>query len=388
MITRSFVSIIQTRLKEKLPFIQVLVGPRQVGKTTGVKQILDDWRHEKHFISGDSPTPLDHRWLRMQWEQAKNLNRPTLFVIDEIQKIQGWAETVKELYEQLRSDKDFHLILLGSASLNIQKGLSESLVGRYELTIVPHWDFFECQKELAWAWDQFLTFGGYPAAGLLVHDVQRWTDFMLFSIVEPVLSRDLSQLVTIHKPALFRQTFQLAMQHPAQELSFQKMLGQLQEKGNASTIKHYLELFDGAWLLKLLYQYSTRPIITRSSSPKILPLAPALISCFSGPKKIEETDWKGRVFEAVVGAKLNTMPGELYYWRKASWEVDFIFKTQENVYAIEVKSGRKKHSESLGVFVEQFPGSIPLIINNENIFSFLSIHRIDEFVISSQRRER
>ncbi len=367
MIQRIFYKNLHDRLQTSLNFLQILLGPRQVGKTTAIQHIVERWTGGKLFISADGPVAPDHHWLRTQWRRALDLPRPTLFVIDEIQKVQNWSGVVKELYDQVRSDNDFRIVLLGSASLSIQQGLNDSLAGRYELIKATHWTFGECKEAFSWDLKTYLKFGGYPAPAEFVHDLDRWQSFMLESIVEPVLGRDLQGVATIHKPALFRQVFELAMNLPSQEISYQKMLGQLQEGGNASTIKHYLEILSGAFLLRVLEKYTQRPVVRKSSSPKILPLAPALIHAFRSPWHVDDDpEWRGRIFECVVGAKLAQKKGKLFYWREGNAEIDFVYVENAKVYAIEVKSGRKRNFNGLSEFCRLFPEAIPVVVDWES----------------------
>ena len=372
---RLFQGILASRLLQGLPFIQVILGPRQVGKTTGVKQVCESWGGESVFASADSPTPYTYSWLEEQWAKARALNSGRkLLVLDEIQKVEGWSEVVKKLYDEDRST-GLQVVLLGSASLSIQSKLSESLLGRYEIIRAHHWGLKESQQEFGWTLDQYLQFGGYPAAAALIEDTERWQRFMLDSVIEPVVARDISLVREIAKPALFRQTVSLVMHHPAMELSYQKILGQLQDRGNATTIKSYLETIEHAFLIKILEKYSTRAITTKSSSPKLFPLCPALISAFTGSDRIlQDPEWRGRVVESAIGARLSQLfPDQLFYWRDGSKEVDFVIVTQQDLFAVEVKSGRKKGSAGIPAFKENFPGSRGLVLSEEFVNETLSL---------------
>lgn len=373
---RDFQTILATRLLQGLPFIQVILGPRQVGKTTGVKQVCNEnWEGEFVFASADSPTPYTYSWVEEQWSRARALkSERKLLVLDEIQKVEGWSEVVKKLYDEDRSS-GLQVVLLGSASLSIQSKLSESLLGRYEIIRAHHWNLKECQQEFDWTLDQYLQFGGYPAAAPLIVDAERWQRFMLDSVIEPVISRDISLVREIAKPALFRQTVSLVMQHPAMELSYQKILGQLQDRGNATTIKSYLETIEHAFLIKILEKYSTRAITTKSSSPKLLPLCSALISAFAGSDRIlQDSEWRGRVVESAIGARFAQLfPEELFYWRDGAEEVDFIIATQQDLIAVEVKSGRKKGSAGISAFKENFPKSFGVVLSHELVKQTLSL---------------
>jgi predicted AAA+ superfamily ATPase len=249
------------------------------------------------------------------------------------------------------------------------------LLGRYEIIRAHHWGLKECQQEFGWTQAQYLQFGGYPAAALLVDDPERWQRFMLDSVVEPVLARDIALVREIAKPALFRQALSLVMQHPAMELSYQKILGQLQDHGNATTIKSYLETLEHAFLIKILTKFSTRAITTKTSSPKIFPLCPALISAFSGTSRtLQDPEWRGRVVEAAIGARLSQLfPEGLFYWRDGKDEVDFVVASDQQVFAIEVKCGRKKSRGGVAAFKKNFPQALGLVLSQELIDETLTL---------------
>jgi predicted AAA+ superfamily ATPase len=214
--------------------------------------------------------------------------------------------------------------------------------------------------------------------------VSRWQDFIRQSIIEPVLIRDILGLSTVGKPALFRQTFELAMNYPSQEISLQKLLGQLQDSGNVTTIKHYLELLEGAYLLKALQKYSGSEVRKKGSSPKILPLNTALVHGFRDPEAVEtDPEWYGHIFEAAVGASLARSNGQMYYWREGRFEVDFIVKLSGRLYAVEVKSGRKRRSGGLAAFISKYPDSIPLLINRDNGSALLAANRVTNELLDS-----
>ena len=362
-------------------FIQVVLGPRQVGKTTGLQQIVQSWQGPAHMVSADELITPSIDWLKLHWEKAKNLGTGTLFVIDEVQKIPEWSTVIKYLFDLDRASRELKVVLLGSASLALQKGLGDSLVGRYEVIPANHWSLDECKQAFNWNLEDFLKFGGYPAAAELSQDVDRWQSYVRNSIIEPVLIRDILGLTTVNKPALFRQTFELAMSYPAQEISLQKLLGQLQESGNVTTIKHYLELFEGAFLLKILKKYTGSEIRKKGSSPKIIPLNTALCHAFKTPEIIDsDPDWRGGIFEAAVGAALTKTKGKLYYWREGRYEVDFILEIEGKLYALEVKSGRKRRSHSLEKFIQRYSGSIPVIINSSKGEQILEAEFVDDTI--------
>jgi len=377
-IIRDFTEILRTRLDAELNFIQVVLGPRQVGKSTGLQQIVREWSGPSLMVTADEIAAPSADWITVQWHRARNLGDNALFVIDEVQKIPQWSSTVKYLFDQDRGRRKLKVVLLGSARLSLQQGLSESLAGRYEVIPAHHWNLSECGSAFGWTLDEFLMFGGYPAASQLVEDVERWQSFLRNSIIEPVLIKDILGLTTVGKPALFRQAFELSMAYPAQEISYQKLLGQLQESGNVTTIKHYLELLEGAFLLKTLQKYSGSAVRKKGSSPKILPLNTALIHAFRNPHDIEtDPDWRGRVFEAATGAALARSGGELFYWRDGKFEVDFILQLEGKLFAVEIKSGRKRVSRGMEKFLAENPECIPLYITYTNGKNLLRSNKIN-----------
>ncbi len=383
-IRRSFTKTLQERLKERLNFIQAVIGPRQVGKTTGVTQILENWQGPSLMVTADEVAAPDSQWLALHFERARQKGENVLFIVDEIQKIPEWSTTLKFLFDKVRSKRTMKVVILGSASLAIQRGLGDSLAGRYELIPAHHWNLNECQEAFNWKLEDFLKFGGYPASAELTDNIPRWQSFIRNSIIEPVLMKDIIGQNSLTKPALFRQCFELAMSYPAQEISLQKMLGQLQDNGNVTTIKHYLHLLSGAFLLKSLQKYTGSEIRTKGSSPKLLPLNTALVNAFRSPEDLDQDPrWYGRIFETAVGSALSRSQGHLYYWRQGKFEVDFILKLQNKVFAIEVKSGGIKNTKGLQKFLSLYKNSIPIIVDHSNVEILLRAETVDVKVLQS-----
>jgi predicted AAA+ superfamily ATPase len=372
---------LSARIQEKFPLLQILLGPRQVGKTTAAKNIYDQFNGSKIFVSADGPTPPDFEWLSTHWHRARALPAPVLLIVDEIQKITGWSEIVKREFDQDRGKTDLRVILLGSSTMLLQRGLSESLAGRFELLHAHHWNFGEMEQVFKWDLETYLSFGGYPGAAQFISDTTRWQSYLKESIIEPVLGRDILTASSVSKPALFRQAFEVAMSYPAQEVSYQKIVGQLQEQGSGETVKHYLGLFESAFLIKSVLQYSTRPLSTRTSSPKLVPLAPALIHAFSPPQRVAlDSDWRGRVFEAVVGAALARQERLLFTWRAKNAEVDYIVPRSSGLIAVEVKSGRRRTSKGLEEFLRKFSQARPVVITPESALPLLRGEPIDSYL--------
>lgn len=365
---RPFVAQLEQRLSGTNPLIQVLIGPRKVGKTTGIRQLLTRSPYANHFANADDLLVTDRTWLLEQWQKALLLGDGTLLVIDEIQKIPNWSETLKSLWD--KNPGRLRVVVLGSSSLQIQTGLTESLAGRFELTRIYHWTYTELKTAFGYDLERFLLYGGYPGAVSFENEYDRWYAYLKDSIVEAVIGKDILLNRKVGNPALFRQAFEILCRYPAQEISYTKLLGQLQDKGNTDLIKYYIELYAGAFLIHPLEKYSAKSWLTRSSSPKILLSCPALYTMTAGVRVLNDPEKRGRVFELAVGAQLLQLPGELFYWREKNAEVDYIYRYQHRLYAIEVKSGRKKSAKGLDAFVKHFPDASPVIVTIDNFPQF------------------
>jgi hypothetical protein len=365
---RPFVAKLEKRLLAERPLIQVLVGPRQVGKTTGLRQLLARYPHNSHYANADDLLVADRTWLLEQWQKAQLLGDGTLLVIDEIQKIPNWSETLKSLWD--RNSGTLRVVGLGSSSLQIQTGLTESLAGRFEMTRIYHWTYAELKNAFGYDLGRYLLYGGYPGSVHYEDEYDRWYAYLKDSIVEAVIGKDILLNRKVGNPALFRQAFEILCRYPAQEMSYTKLLGQLQDKGNTDLIKYYIELYAGAFLIHPLEKYSAKGWLTRSSSPKILVSCPALYTMTEGPGALDDPERRGRVFELAVGAQLLQLPGVLYYWREKNAEVDFVYRYQGKLYAIEVKSGRRKSTKGLEAFMKHFTDARPVIISTDNFQLF------------------
>lgn len=370
-IIQSFTSIVERRLLEPAPLIQVVLGPRQVGKTTGVEQIIGRLGAERfHYATADAVFRSDWSWIDQQWIAAAAKGNSTVLILDEIQKVENWSEIIKKLWDSNRNQLHrLKVVLLGSSSLALQSGLSESLAGRFELIRAHHWTFLESREAFGFNLDEYLRFGGYPGAAAFNADEMRWMQYMKSSVVETVLEKDIAQIRRVARPALFRQVFELLCSYPATEISLRKLVGQLQDPGSIETVKHYIDLFEGAFLVKTLQKYSTNVSQKKSSSPKILPLCPALCSFARGDSELT-SDIRGRLFELSVGLDLLRLSGDLFYWRHDRDEVDFVYKRGKNLFAIEVKSGRKKSPHGLVKFRAQFKRAICHIVTPDNYLDF------------------
>ncbi|MFH2053417.1 MAG: ATP-binding protein [bacterium] len=373
---RPYGDILASRLREPRRFIQVVAGARQVGKTTLVTQVLARAERDALMVSADEPTLSDTAWLAAQWERAR-LNasmageRGAVLAVDEVQKITGWSETVKRLWdEDARLGIDLQVVLLGSAPLPVQRGLTESLAGRFEIIHLPHWSCSEMRDAFGFDLDDYLFFGGYPGAAILKDDPERWRRYLLDSLIETTIARDLLLLTRIDKPALLRRLFELSCRYSGQILSYTKMLGQLQDAGNTTTLAHYLDLLDGAGMVTGLSKYAGQLVRRRGSSPKLQVLNTALMTATAGRTQeafLGDPEFRGRLIESAVGAHLingaRQAGFEVHYWREKGQEVDFVLSKGEALTAIEVKSARTPAAHSgLAAFVMAFGPARTLIV--------------------------
>lgn len=365
---------LESRLHGKVNLLQVIVGPRQVGKTTLALQIFDRWKGSKLYKTADQPGTPALSWLEDVWQQARALPKqsdPTLLIIDEAQKIPHWSDLVKKLFDEDKiAKRNLRIVLLGSSSLLVQRGLQESLAGRFELHRHYQWSYAECKKAFSLTLQDFLFFGGYPGGLVIREDPTRWARYIRDSLIETVLAKDILLMSPISKPALLRQTFSLAIGHPAQIISYQKMLGSLTDAGNVTTIASYLKLLSSSFLVLPLERYSGTVIKQRGSIPKIIIFDNALISAMNNLTKSDvaaDSAWQGRLVENAVGAKIQTavekQGGELFYWRERDREVDFVVQVGKNLLAIEVKSGEiEDRPSSLEYFLKKYSRAKGLVI--------------------------
>lgn len=335
------------------------------------------------YASADEPTLRGGEWIAQQWEAARLATREAgragvLLVLDEIQKITGWSETVKRLWDADSADGvPLKVVLLGSAPLLIQRGLTESLAGRFEVIRLPHWSYAEMRAAFGWTLDQFLFYGGYPGAAPLVTEPERWARYVKDALIETTISRDVLLLTRVDKPALLRRLFELGCAYSGQVLSYQKMLGQLQDAGNTTTLSHYLDLLAGAGMVTGLQKFAGGKARQRGSSPKLQVFNTALLAAQSGltleQGRADAAFW-GRVVESAVGAHLANAAAtgvcELFYWRDRNREVDFVTRAGRTVTAIEVKSGRTREAlPGMEAFIAAFKAQSPrrLLVGGDGI---------------------
>ena len=353
-------------LKEPRKFIQVLMGPRQVGKTTLITQLLDKLNIPFHFESADAIPASGAVWLEQLWQNVGlKMDQQAgefLLVIDEIQKINNWSEIIKRLWDaDTRAGRQLKIILLGSSRLLLQQGLTESLAGRFESTYMGHWSFSEMHSAFGWTPEQFVWFGGYPGPAGLIEEEERWKNYVVNSLIEPSISKDILMLTRVDKPALMKRLFELGSLYSGQILSYTKLQGQLQDAGNTTTLSHYLDLLHTAGLLAGIEKYAADVVRKRSSSPKFQVHNTALISAQRN-EHIQEivrqpAEW-GRIVESAIGAHLINagLKGnfKVFYWRDRNDEVDFVLEKRGKIIGLEVKTGVQGATSGMAAFKKQF----------------------------------
>lgn len=380
--------------KEQRRFIQVLYGPRQVGKTTLVQQLLEQSNIPYHYASADGVATSGSSWLSQQWETIrikshKNQHQKSLLVLDEVQKIDNWSEQVKKEWDKDSAEnRPIHVILLGSSRLLLQQGLTESLAGRYETIYLPHWSFSEMNEAFGISVEQFIWFGGYPGAAQLIEDEKRWKQYVRDALIETTVSKDILMLTRVDKPALLKQLFELGCDYSGQILSYNKMLGQLHEAGNTTTLSHYLHLLDTAGLLAGLEKFSPNKIRKRASSPKLQVHNSALMSAQQANAfeeiRSQPEKW-GRWVETAVGVHLLNQSlvsdFDLLYWRHSNDEVDFVLQKGEKVIGLEVKSSSSKPTSGMQAFSNKFQPDKVLMVGDSGlpVEDFLTINPIELF---------
>lgn len=390
---RAMVSVLTRRLQEPRKFMQILAGPRQTGKTTIARQVMQSFGPAAHYATADEPSIKDRVWLEQQWNTGRMLEKDSgkaLLILDEIQKIPGWPETVKWLWDaDSARSSGLHVVLLGSSPLLLQKGMTESLAGRFEILPVTHWTFSEMKTAFGFDLKGYVYFGGYPGAVPLIDDELRWRQYILDALIETTISRDILLMARIDKPVLLRRLFELGCAYSGQIMSFQKMVGQLQDAGNTTTLAHYLDLLSGAGILTGLQKYSGKELKKKSSSPKFLVNNTAIMSALSH-RSFEEAqadhDFWGRLVESAIGAHLlNGVHGtdmRLYYWSGLNHEVDYVLASGDDLIAIEVKSTPKRANlPGIERFSRIYNVKKPLLVGAQGIplQTFFSLSPADLF---------
>ncbi len=369
---RSQYEVLRKRLAGARRHIQVIIGPRQVGKTTLVRQFLQEWERPVVSVSADEMLMPSQSWLSQAWEGARRQadGGEALLVVDEVQKVEQWSSLVKlEWDRDTNAGAQVKVLLLGSSTLLIDRGLRESLAGRFRVLRMGHWAFGEMRDAFGWSVEQFVYYGGYPGAAELAEEAGEWLPYVRDSLVEPAIAKDVLLLTQIHKPALLRRAFELGCAYSGQLLSYTKMLGQIQDRGNTATLSHYLQVLDEAGLLAALDKYAGDEARRRASIPKFQVYNNALLTVCSYRRLSDllsnRQEW-GRWVESAVGAHIINQLGDtgvkMYYWREGNDEVDFVLSLGARVIALEVKSNNALPKRGMDAFVRRFsPAKVYLI---------------------------
>lgn len=380
MYKRSQFNELKSRLSEARDKIQTISGPRQVGKSTLIKQVLQETDIPYLSVTADNVPKTDSFWISETWASARARMKAAktpefLLVIDEVHKLDNWSEAIKKEWdEDTRNDINMKVVILGSSRLLLKDGLTESLAGRFELIGMPHWSYNEMCEAFGIDLEQFIYFGGYPGGAKYVHDERRWRKYIKDSIIAPAIERDILTTKTIYKPALMRQLFDLGCMYSGKELSLNKMLGQLQDVGNVTTLANYLNTLDEARLLCGLQKYARDEARKYNSVPKLMVYNTALLTAQTNTtfhRTFTTPNLWGRWVESAVGAHLLNQADEydykLYYWRENSDEVDFIVESGEQQIAIEVKNGRRGANNGLKVFSEKFHPQQSFVVGTDGV---------------------
>ena len=377
MYERSFVTTLSDRLRESRRFIQVVIGPRQTGKSTGVSQALGKLSAPVVEYAFDRPRDRRSAKLEEIWGQAREMlgsSPEVILSLDEIQKVPDWSSTVKFLWdEDTRRGNNIKVVATGSSALTLRGGMAESLKGRFEEIASTQWTLAECRDAFGYSLDDFLFFGGSPGAAALKDEPDRWFAYMHDSIIEPTITQDVLEMETVKKPALLRALFEIGAMYSAREISYRKLLGQLDDRGNTEVISHYLDLLSHAGLLSGLRKYDEKPLRSKTSSPRLLVHDTSLMTAASeedAEALFANPAQKGHLIETAAGAYLLERSRQerfsVRWWRDRNDEVDFVITKGRKRTAIEVKGGHTRRTKGLGAFVEKYPGTYVLIVGAES----------------------
>lgn len=371
MYQRQHLNILTSRMAEPRRRMQIVMGPRQVGKSTLVGQFTEATSVPFDFFAADSVNRFDTSWIPNKWQQARmrmdiHSEQEHILVIDEVQKIRGWSEQVKKEWdEDSRSHRNLKVILLGSPRLLLQKGLEESLEGRFETIKMGYWDWQEMHEAFGFSMDEYVYFGGFPGLAPDIQDEDRWRNLMEDSIISSILTRDILEIEEIRNPALLRQVFELACIESAKELSLTKMQGTM-NSGTVPTIKNYLDILNKSMTVQPLQNYSASRIKEKLSVPKMQVFNNAFRNRFGSfsfdEARVDPAEW-GRQIESAVGAHLANRSMmddyELFYWRnERRQECDYVLRKGQALVAIEVKSGSVDKTVGFEKFKEQFADKV------------------------------
>lgn len=369
-------SVLLKRMYEKAPNrIQLLVGPRQVGKTTLLLELEKKFKKRAFYAALDSPESSmpgfwERFWTRV--EEAAQSGKTLVVLLDEVHGLPNWSLLLKSKWDRIVKDQlPIHIVATGSSALKLSTDSRESLAGRFERLILTHWMLSDFMKafhlSLAKAVDLFIKMGAYPGAFQYISAFSRWKAYVRDAIVEPAIGRDIMALAPIRRPALLRQVFAICMAAPAQIISLQKIVGQLQDAGAIETVSYYLSLLEEAFLVAAIAKYSPRELRMRSSPPKIIVLSNALMAAMDQndpPDAKKDPVRFGAWVENACLAKAWNAGQKVTYWREEPFEVDAIVEGSWGKWAIEVKTGHVIPSDLRGLLelTQRYPAFRPLVL--------------------------
>ncbi len=373
---RACKALLLERLAESAPGrIQLLAGPRQVGKTTLLLELHERLGEQSVYVPADSPeAALPGLWERVfgeAEETAKSIGRAVV-LLDEVHMLSKWAEHLKGATDRIRRRKiPIHVVATGSSALRLASGSRETLAGRFERITLTHWSASSLAEVFGFsskdAADQVVGMGSYPGAIALRDDVRRWAAYIRDAIVEPAIGRDILALASVRKPALLRQVFGVAASSPAQIVSLQKIQGQLQDPGALETIAHYLNLLEEAFLVAPVSKYANRAVRRRSSPPKLVTLNNAILAVMD-PQGIPTPDSDPERFgvwvENACLAFAWNAGQHVSYWREEPQEIDGVLEGSWGKWAVEIKTKKLRLSDMRAVleFTRRNPRFRPLVI--------------------------
>jgi predicted AAA+ superfamily ATPase len=370
---------LEARLNEKAPGkIQLLTGPRQVGKTDTLLKLAKKFHETAIYTAADSPeSALPGYWERL-WQSAFEMEKAkgvAILLIDEVQHLPDWSIRLKGEWDKvLREGLKIYLVASGSSSLHLGRGSKESLAGRIERLTITHWSAAMLKKAFKLPKNEaiirIVTRGSYPGSMVFYNDLQRWSAYIRDAIIDPAISHDIFSLTEVRRPALLKQVFALSAASPAQIVSLNKLQGQLQDKGALDTISHYLSLLEDSFLIAALDKHTAKPIRSRSAPPKLVVLNNALLAVMDQrgiPNKKNDPERFGNWVENAVLAFCWNSGQQVSYWRDDTYEVDGVIDGPWGSFAIEVKTSSFIERDLIGLleFTRQYPKYAPLVVCDE-----------------------
>lgn len=368
------------RLAEPAPSrIQLLAGPRQVGKTTLLLELAEKLGSVAIYVAADGPeASLPGFWERL-WARAESCAKAdgrAVVLLDEAHVLHDWATRLKGEWDRLRRRRlAVQIVATGSSALHLGLGSRESLAGRFERIVLSHWsaaslvDVFHVDP--GDAAEMLVRMGAYPGAFAYRDDLDRWAAYVRDAILEPAIGRDLLALAPVRKPALLRQVFAVCASSPAQIVSLQKIQGQLQDPGAIETVAHYLALLEEAFLVAPLVKHSLKTARRRAAPPKLVTLSNAFLAIthpHGMPDREREPARFGMWVENACLAFAWNAGQRVSYWREEPFEVDAVIEGNWGKWAVEIKTGAVSPADLRGLteFTRRYTDYRPLVLCDAN----------------------